>query len=130
MSEENVEIVRAGIEAWNEGDRDRALSVFDPAIEFYSPAERKTYRGLDGMARYIQDVGAVIEDSHFEGTRVLDAGGDRVVGLYRIVGRGAGSGIPVSRDFGALWQLRSGKVIKCDVFLDQRDALEAAGLRG
>jgi ketosteroid isomerase-like protein len=64
MSQENVEVVRVGIEAWNAGDTDRALSVFDPEIEFRSATERKTYRGLDEMVRYREDVGAVIEDFH------------------------------------------------------------------
>jgi ketosteroid isomerase-like protein len=128
MSEENMEIVRAGIEAWNAGDRNRAVSVFDPEIEFHSATERKTYRGLDGMARYREDVGAVIADFHFEDARIIDAGGDRVLGLYRIVGRGAGSGVPVSREVGSLWQLRNGKVIQGEIYLDQREALEAAGL--
>jgi ketosteroid isomerase-like protein len=129
MSQENVEIVRAGIEAWNAGDRDRAMSVFDPELEFHSATERKTYHGLDGMVRYTEDVGAVIADFHFEDTRLLDAGGDRVLGLYRIVGRGAGSGVPVSREVGALFQPRNGKVLKGEIYLDQREALKAAGLR-
>jgi ketosteroid isomerase-like protein len=129
MSQENVEIVRAGIEAWNAGDRDRALSVFDPEIEFHSATERKTYRGLDGMVRYTEDVGAVIEDFQFEDIRFLNAGRDRVVALYRIVGRGAGSGVPVSREVGALWQLRNGKILKGEIYLDRQEALEAAGLR-
>ena len=124
-----MEIVRAGIEAWNAGDRNLAMSVFDPEIEFHSATEQKTYRGLDGMVRYTEDVGAVIEDFHFEGIRLLDAGGDRVIGLYRIAGLGAGSGVPVSREVGALFQLRNGKVFKCEIYLDQREALEAAGLR-
>jgi ketosteroid isomerase-like protein len=128
MSQENVEVVRVGIEAWNAGDTDRALSVFDPEIEFRSATERKTYRGLDGMARYREDVGAVIEDFHFEDTRFLDPGKDRVVVLYRIVGRGAGSGVPVSREVGSVWQLRNGKILKGEIYLDQREALEAAGL--
>jgi ketosteroid isomerase-like protein len=129
MSQENVEVVRAGIEAWNAGDRDRALSVFHPEIEFRSATERRTYRGLDGMVRYSEDVGAVIEDFQFEDVQILDAGNDRVAALYRIVGRGAGSGVPVSREVGAVWQLRNGKILKGEIHLDQREALEAAGLR-
>jgi ketosteroid isomerase-like protein len=74
-------------------------------------------------------VAAVMEDFHIEDSRFLDAGGDRVVQLYRLVGRGAGSGVPVSREVGAIWQLRNGKLLKGEVFLDQRQALEAAGLR-
>ena len=69
-----------------------------------------------------------MEDFHIEDSRFLNAGGDCVVQLYRLVGRGAGSGVPVSREIGALWQLRNGKLLKGEVYLDQRQALEAAGL--
>jgi ketosteroid isomerase-like protein len=64
-----------------------------------------------------------------EDDRFLDAGGGRVVHLYRLVGRGAGSGVPVSRDVAALCQLRNGKLLKGEIYLDPRRALEAAGLR-
>jgi ketosteroid isomerase-like protein len=129
MSEENVEIVRRAVAAFNAGDRDRALSMCDPEIEYRSPFEQKTYRGLDEMVRWRETMAAALEDFHLEDIRFLDAGGDRVVALYRIVGRGAGSGVPVSQGVGALWQLRNGKLLKGEVFLDQREALEAAGLR-
>jgi ketosteroid isomerase-like protein len=132
MSQENVEIVRQAFDALNARDTDRALSMCDPEIEYRSafvPAlAPKTYRGLDGMVRWREDVAAALEDFHVEDIRFLDAGGDRVVALYRIVVPGAGSGVPVSQEVGALWQLRNGKLLKGEVYLDQRQALEAAGL--
>ena len=102
----------------------------DPEIELRSVVEQKTYRGLDGMVRYREDVDAVMEDFHFdlEDSRFLDAGGDRVLALYRMAGRGAGSGVPVSQEVGALYELRNGKVLKLEIYLDQREALEASGL--
>jgi ketosteroid isomerase-like protein len=129
MSQENVEIVRRAVDAFNARDTKRLLSMCDPAIEFRSAVEQKTYRGLDELVRYREGVAAVMEDFHIEDSRFLDAGGDRVVQLYRLVGRGAGSGVPVSSEVGALWQLRNGKLLKGEVYLDQRQALEAAGLR-
>ncbi|MGA8218005.1 MAG: nuclear transport factor 2 family protein [Solirubrobacterales bacterium] len=130
MSEENVEIVRRAVEAFNARDTDLALSMADPEIELRSVVEQKTYRGLDGMVRYREDVDAVMEDFHFdlEDSRFLDAGGDRVLALYRMAGRGAGSGVPVSQEVGALYELRNGKVLKLEIYLDQREALEASGL--
>ena len=128
MSEENVEIVRKALDALNARDRDLALSLMDPEIVYRSPFEQKTYRGLDGMVRWREDMAAALEDFHFEDSRFLDAGGDRVVALYRMVVRGAASGVPVSQEAGALWQLRNGKLLKGEGFLDQREALEAAGL--
>jgi ketosteroid isomerase-like protein len=129
MSEENVDVVRQTIEAFNSRDRDRLLSLLDPEIEFRSAVEQKTYRGHAGMVRYREDIDAVMEEFRIEGDRFLDAGRDRVVHLYRLVGRGAGSGVPVSREVGALWQLRNGKLLKGEIYLDQRQALEAAGLQ-
>jgi ketosteroid isomerase-like protein len=70
-----------------------------------------------------------MEGFHTEGDRFLDAGGDRVIHLYRIVGEGAGSGVPVSRDGAILWQLQNGKLFKGKVYLDKREALKAAGLQ-
>jgi ketosteroid isomerase-like protein len=128
MSQENVEVVGAAMAAFNARDRDRALSMCDPEIELWSPFEQKTYRGLDEMVQWREDLAAAMEDFHMENSRILDAGGDRVVVLYRMVGRGAGSGVPVSRDLGAFWLLRNGKLLKGEIYLDQREALEAAGL--
>jgi ketosteroid isomerase-like protein len=127
MSEENVEIVRRAVAAFNARDRDRVLSMCDPEIEFRSAIEQKTYRGLTRWWDR-EEVAAVMEDFHFEDSRFLDAGRDRVIHLYRMVGRGAGSGVPVSREVGALWQLRDGKLLKGEIYLDQRQAFEAAGL--
>src|SRR5215510_15048724 len=129
MSEENIEIVRQVADAFNARDTDRLLSLMDPEIEYQSVFERKTYRGLAEMVQYREDLDATLEEFHSEDDRFLDAGEDRVVHLYRIVGRGTGSGVPVSRENAILWQLRDRKLLKGEVYLDQREALEAAGLQ-
>jgi ketosteroid isomerase-like protein len=128
MSEENVEIVRQAVDAFNSRDRERLLALMDPEIEFTSVFERKTYRGLAGMVQYREDIDATLEEFHTEDDRLLDAGKEGVVYLYRIVGRGTGSGVPVSRENAILWHLRDGKLLKGEVYLDQSQALEAAGL--
>ncbi len=54
MSQENVEIVREGIEAWNQHDADRWLRNAAPDVEWMpaGPAavERTVYRGHDEVA--------------------------------------------------------------------------------
>ena len=130
MSEENVEIVRSVVEAFNARDRQRLVSMMDPAFEFHSAAEQKVYRGIEAMLQYRQDADTVMEGLHTEDDRFLDAGGECVVHLYRVLGRGAGSGAPVSRDNAMVWRLRNGRLIRGEVYLDQREALEAAGLSG
>jgi ketosteroid isomerase-like protein len=128
MSQENVEVVRRAAAAFNAGDRDRLLALFDPEIEYRSPMEQRTYRGIEGMLRYRSDVDAVLEDFRTEEDRFLDVGGNRVLHLYRVLGRGAGSGVPVSRHNAILWQVRNGKLLRGQAYLEQREALEAVGL--
>ena len=129
MSQENVEIVRKVVDAFNARDTQRVLDLMDPDVEYRSAVEQKVYRGFAGLMRYQQDVDATLEDFRTEEDRFLDAGGDRVVHLYRVGGRGAGSGVPVNRKIAAIYQLRNGRVLKGETYLDQRQALEAVGLR-
>ena len=128
MSQENVEIVRRAVAAFNARNRKELLGLMDPEIEYQSLMEQKIYRGLDGMVQYRDDVDAVLENFHTEDDRFLDVGEDRVLHLYRIVGRGAGSGVPVGRQNAILWQLRDGRLFRGRAYLDQRAALEAVGL--
>ena len=62
--QENVEVVRRVIAAFNARDRDQALSMCDPEIELWSPFEQKTYRGLDEMVQWREDLAAAMEDFH------------------------------------------------------------------
>jgi ketosteroid isomerase-like protein len=128
MSEENVEVIRAAMAAFNARDPETMLSLMDPNVEFESAIERKVYRGHDGMVRYRREADAVMQGFHTEEDRFLDAGDDRVVHLYRIVGTGAGSGVPGSRENAIIWVLRDGKILRAKVYLDPRQALEAVGL--
>jgi uncharacterized protein len=65
------------------------------------------------------------EDWRVEGERCLDVGGGRALVLYRIVGRGKGSHVPVDREVGVLFTLRDGKVASGEVHLDPQEALRA-----
>jgi ketosteroid isomerase-like protein len=129
MSQENVEIVRRVIDAFNRRADDAILDLCDAEVELESAlVEKRTYRGLDGLGQYRQDLDAAWEEWHTERDRVLDAGDSQVLHLYRIVGRGRGSGIRVARDIALLWCLREGRLHRGRVFLDQADALRAVGM--
>jgi ketosteroid isomerase-like protein len=59
MSRENVEIVRAGLDAFNRGDRDAALKDVPPDFEFdmsraISPDQRGVY-GADQLGQLWDD---------------------------------------------------------------------------
>jgi ketosteroid isomerase-like protein len=131
MSQENVEIVRRLVQAFYGRDVETVTSTLDAEIEFESAlVEHKTYRGMAGMSEYRRDLDDAWAEWRSEGDRFLSAGPESVVHLYRIVGIGKGSGVPVAQDIAILWTLRAGRIVRGKVFLDQQDALEAAGLAG
>ena len=130
MSQANVEIVRQMVEAFNSDDPRQALPSFHPDVEFTTAfTEGKTYVGLQGMRQYGDDLDAVWENWHSEDDRFVDGGGERVAWLYRIVGQGKGSGVPVDQPVAIIWTLRDGLIWRGQAFLDHREALEAVGLK-
>jgi ketosteroid isomerase-like protein len=60
MSQENVENVRRGIDAWNRGDVDEWLAGFAPEAELHATGrfvDRGVYRGRAGLERYWAESG-------------------------------------------------------------------------
>ena len=51
MSQENVEIVRANIDAFNRGDYDEALAVLDQDVEWHVPDVAALDAPASGMVR-------------------------------------------------------------------------------
>ncbi len=56
-------------------------------------------------------------------------GGDRIVVISRMIGKGRGSGVEVERPVnGQVWTIRKGRVTRLELgFTDRDDALTAAG---
>jgi ketosteroid isomerase-like protein len=90
--------------------------------------EAKTYRGIGEFAQYRRDVDEAWEEWRSEDDRFLPVDKARVLHLYRIVGRGRGSGVPVAQDIAILWTLRGGRVVHGKAYLNQAEARRAAGL--
>jgi ketosteroid isomerase-like protein len=131
MSQADVEIVRFVMEAFFSDEPERALTSLHPEIEFASLfIEHKTYRGPSALWEYKADLKEVWVGWHAEDSRFVDAGGERVVWLYRIVGLGKGSGVPVDQALAIVWTLRDGLIWRGQGYHDQRDALKAVGLEG
>jgi ketosteroid isomerase-like protein len=130
VSQENVEVVRqahdrfakTGEPMWESLDPD--VEIFDHDI----PDASNPYKGAEGVAQWLSDFAQSWDHYELEVERLVDAG-DRVLSLFRIRAVGAGSGVPVERGDAMVWAFRAGKVVRLDYFNDQRQALEAAGLR-
>jgi ketosteroid isomerase-like protein len=131
MSEENVEIALAAVEAWNRGNREAWMALWDEEAEFYplrAQLEGEPYWGHDGMERFLAEVAEDWEEVSFEIDETRDAG-EQVVGIGRFRARGRASGVDLNVPLGVLTRMRRGKIVYTRLFSEPAEALEAAGLR-
>jgi ketosteroid isomerase-like protein len=132
MSQKNVEIVRGGFEAFNEGDVDGVVEMCDPKVEWFPPAALPSvsvYHGHKGVREAAGDMLDVFGALQAEPERFIDAD-DRVVVFFRWHGHGKGSGLSLDR-FGeqaSVFTMRNGKAIRVEWYIDRAEALDAVGL--
>jgi ketosteroid isomerase-like protein len=130
MSEENVEVVRDAIDAWNRGDYEAWIAGFDSACEFRplrAQLEGRAYRGHDGLRRFMDDFTLDWDQVRFEVREIRDVG-DKVLVLIRFQGRGRASGADLDVPIGIVGEVRQGKITEARMFSDPDEALEAVGL--
>ena len=130
MSQENVEIVRAFLDASSLGDSEALMAALDPAIEWTPVKEDpdfRVHRGLEDVATWLADWAEVFPDMRWEAERILDAGDD-VVALVRALGRGDSTGADVgSPPYPVVFTVRSSKIVRIDESQAEA-ALKAVGL--
>jgi ketosteroid isomerase-like protein len=132
MSEENVEVVLALVDAYHRGDLDEFISYADPEGELHSAviggAEGRVYKGHQGLRDWYADTFETFEEVRVEVSELRDLG-DLVVVLGQMKARGRESGVSLDSPTGWIWAFRGGKVIRAEGFLSHTAALEAAGLQ-
>jgi ketosteroid isomerase-like protein len=131
VSEANVEVVGEFAAAVLSEDWKRAEELLDPEAEGHGTVggldEGQVTRGLTEM------VAALTEDLEAWEERRLEPQSfhhvdDRVVVLLREYRRGRGSGIELEDDTAIVFTLRDGRILKMEGYMDQGEALKAAGL--
>jgi ketosteroid isomerase-like protein len=131
MSQENVEVIRRIFEAFNSEDVERVVALTHPDLVVDIPAEVSaepdTYRGPDGMRRYLSSFQDAMDEIRFEPERLWDVGQSVVVAL-RLTAKGRQTAIPVEQRSAGVWTIRDGKVIRIRVCASLSEALEAVGL--
>jgi ketosteroid isomerase-like protein len=130
ISEGNAEAVRESVAAFNRGDLDAGLEIYDAygVVRFdHKWPENRPRFGKKELRSYFEDVILTLgaRDSVIE--ELIEAG-DRVVVRFRTQFRGRGSGVQDDTVFTQLLTFRRGKVIELEYFLNFNEALEAVGL--
>jgi ketosteroid isomerase-like protein len=131
MSQENLELAKRAVDAFNRRDLDAYDEFWTPDYEWF-PAmpgivDGDSYRGRDGVERYFHETTDTWEDLHVvvEESRDLE---NRVLLLGRLEGRGKGSNVPVDAPFGVVIEFRHQKISRVRGYLDHGEALRAGEL--
>jgi ketosteroid isomerase-like protein len=132
MSQENVQIVRRAVDAFNRRDLARLEGLSSPDFEFApylaTLIETTTYRGRDGLRRYFADAGAAWEDIEVRLSDDLRDLGEHIVFFGELRGRGRASGLEVQVPLAWVAQIHEGKLTLLNSYEDVADALKAVGL--
>jgi ketosteroid isomerase-like protein len=130
MSQENGELVANLVDAWNRGNVDGFLRLFDVDCEvFFRPEvpEPGPFRGHAQLREWAEGFLAAWESHTAEIVELIEKG-DSAVAMLRLVGRGMGSGIAMEETDAHLFVFRDGRIASWHNFADRAEALEAAGL--
>jgi ketosteroid isomerase-like protein len=129
MSQENVEIVRRGYQAYARGDTDAMLRDGDAEMVIYrEEPDGATFHGRDGLLNAIAEWVEDFEDFEFRAEEFIDANDDQVVVRVHQSATGTQSGAPIEGEFWFVHTLRDRKLTRLDMFASKEKALEAAGL--
>jgi ketosteroid isomerase-like protein len=129
MSEKNAEIVRRGFDAFNAGDMDAVLELFDPKVILRMPEgwpEAGPFVGREAVMRQFKQMRETWDTDDLEPISDFIAAADRV--LVRVFWRGAGYGPESSIEFTIVYTVRKGSVFYQEFFWDHAEALETAGI--
>jgi ketosteroid isomerase-like protein len=130
MSQDNVEILQSLFAAINRGDLDAALKDAAPEFELdwtrADGPQRGAYR-LDQMRAFLVDFLETFESTRVEPDEFIEAG-EQVVVPQTGYQRGR-DGIEVTARIALVWTFRDGAIVRCCLYRNKQEALEAVGLR-
>ncbi len=112
MSEQNIELVKKGYQAFSDGDIETVMSIFDDNIEWVQPGESNlsgTYHGKGEFGQYLAKLAE--KAVQVRPLRFL-ADGDTVVAFTEVM---AGSEMGEDAD---VYTVRDGKITHAQIYTD------------
>jgi ketosteroid isomerase-like protein len=129
VSEEQLELVRKGYEAWNSGDRSWVLEHMSEDVEWVSPAgdpDRDTYRGHAGVEKFWGQWREAVGQLSFELQSLTDEG-DHVIAEAVRRGKGEHGGPEISDHVIQVFTFSGDKCVRVQEFYDRDEALRWVG---
>jgi ketosteroid isomerase-like protein len=123
-----------GFEALNRDDVEAALGLYHPEVELILPPDsfgldlEPMYRGLEERLRLERRLIAEWGMLRYDFEEIIDLGDGRVLLLGRLKTGGLSGEAPVDTEFAEIFTVSAGRVVREQAFLNNAEALKAAGL--
>ena len=132
MSDTNVDLLLAGVDAYNAGDLDALMELWTPDIEVFPDAsvfpEADPLRGRDEYRRWLEEANSAWISARNDTIEAFALGADRVLHRGQWGGEGAASGLYTTASITDIWTIRDGQIARVEYFFDHDQALKAVGL--
>jgi ketosteroid isomerase-like protein len=132
MSQENVEVVRRSLDAWNRTDWEQLQAIYAPDVIVVAPREWPEAEGARGWEEWRLQMERLKESWEVERLepdeiRALPDG--RVFARFVWVASGRASGAPTGVPMASVSAIEGGQIKRIEFFLNFNAARKAAGLR-
>ena len=130
MSQQNVELQRRAVEAYNAHDVEAFVAFCDPSIGAHSmfAPMGAVYHGHDGLRNFFRDMkDAWGDETRLEPEAYFDLG-EQTLAFYVVRGRGRQSGAEVTMPVTQVVRWRDGLCIYFKSYADRDDALRDMGV--
>jgi hypothetical protein len=131
VSNQNVELHRRAIEAFNVHEAEALIAICDPNIEFHSAMTvpgGAGYHGHDGVRRWLDDLEDVWgSELRIEPEAFFDLG-EHTLAWQVLRGRGQQSGADVTLPSAAVSRWRNGLSVSFTIYAHREDALRDLGV--
>jgi ketosteroid isomerase-like protein len=130
MSQENVEVFRRVLDAWNRGALGEWKPMYHPDVVAVPPEgwpEGEQTEGFDAWLRQARRLTDSWDEQRIDVEELREAD-DRVLAVFRWIVRGKDSHIGLDTRMAAVVTVRRGKIARLEFFPDREQALEALGL--
>src|SRR5215207_4539313 len=130
MSQENVELVRRAIDAYNRRDVDALRALNHPDVEIDWSAsigpEPRIYRGQEEAADFVRDLRGTFERVRILPDRFIESG--ELVVVPHVAEMRGRDGIQAVARSALVFELRGGLITRIRMYQETAEALESVGL--
>jgi ketosteroid isomerase-like protein len=131
MSQENLEVVRRTMDAYNARDLPAYFDMLSESVSLQSrfSAMGRVYHGHNDLRRYFAELDEVWSRYEMRVLRLIPVG-RQVAALCHLYAVGRESDLQVEENSAIVFSLEAGKIVRIDAYPTHAQALEAVGLSG